>query len=99
MTVTSMTGFARADGSSGANHWAWEIKTVNGKSLDLRFRMPPGFDAVEAVARPLLGAAFARGSCQISLQVKRANAAPAVRVNQQVLQAVLLAMAEAGRQI
>ena len=99
MSVTSMTGFARADGSSGASQWAWEIKTVNGKSLDLRFRLPPGFDAVEASARTFLAGAFARGSCQIGLQVKRASAAPAVRVNQQVLQAVLAAMAEASRHI
>ena len=99
MSVTSMTGFARAEGTSGPSQWAWEIKTVNGKSLDIRFRLPPGFDVLEASARSVLSAAFARGSCQVSLQVKRSSAVPTVRVNQPVLQAVLAAMADAGRQI
>ncbi|HXR87824.1 MAG TPA: YicC/YloC family endoribonuclease, partial [Stellaceae bacterium] len=40
-----MTGFARAEGHDGPLSWAWELKSVNSKSLDLRFRLPPGFDA------------------------------------------------------
>ena len=51
MTVTSMTGFARRDGASGSTRWSWEVKTVNGKGLDIRLRLPPGFDALEAPAR------------------------------------------------
>jgi uncharacterized protein YicC (UPF0701 family) len=52
MSVTSMTGFARVEGHTGANRWAWEIKTVNSKSLDVRFRLPP------------LPAAPARSACR-----------------------------------
>ncbi len=48
MAVSSMTGFARAAGSSGGWRWAFEIKSVNAKGLDLRLRMPPPFDRVEA---------------------------------------------------
>jgi uncharacterized protein (TIGR00255 family) len=99
MTVTSMTGFARRDGSSGATRWSWEIKTVNGKGLDLRLRLPPGFDALDAPVRAAAGKVFARGSCQIGLILKRDAAAPAVRVNQAVLDAVLAAMAEAARRL
>ena len=45
MTVTSMTGFARAEGANGPNRWSWEVKTVNGKGLDVRLRLPPGLAA------------------------------------------------------
>ena len=47
MALSSMTGFARGHGVSGPYSWAWEIKSVNGKGLDLRLRMPPGWDAIE----------------------------------------------------
>jgi uncharacterized protein (TIGR00255 family) len=99
MSVTSMTGFARVEGHTGANRWAWEIKTVNSKSLDVRFRLPPGLDAIEAAARGALGAAFARGSCQIGLSVKREAVAPVVRINQPVLDAIVVAMAEASQKV
>lgn len=99
MSVTSMTGFARVEGHTGANRWAWEIKTVNSKSLDVRFRLPPGLDAVETTARATLGTAFARGSCQIGLVLKRDAVAPVVRINQPVLDAIVVAMAEASHKI
>ena len=51
MALSSMTGFARADGVSGTYVWAWEIKSVNAKGLELRLRVPPGWDAVEAPLR------------------------------------------------
>ncbi len=53
MALSSMTGFARGHGVCGSYAWAWEIKSVNGKGLDLRLRLPPGWDAIEvAGARP-----------------------------------------------
>lgn len=99
MSVTSMTGFARVEGHTGANRWAWEIKTVNSKSLDVRFRLPPGLDAVEAATRATLGSAFARGSCQIGLSLKREAVAPVVRINQPVLDAIVAAMSEASQRV
>jgi uncharacterized protein (TIGR00255 family) len=99
MTVTSMTGFARRDGASGSTRWSWEVKTVNGKGLDVRLRLPQGFDAVEVQARAAASRAFARGSCQIGLALKRETAASAVRVNQNVLDAIIAAMAEASRRL
>ena len=44
MPLASMTAFARADGSSGAVRWTWEMRSVNGKGLELRLRLPPGHD-------------------------------------------------------
>ncbi len=47
MGVVSMTGFARAEGEGSGIAWVWEVKSVNGRSLDLRLRLAPGFDALE----------------------------------------------------
>jgi uncharacterized protein (TIGR00255 family) len=99
MTVKSMTGFARGDGTSGPTRWSWEVKTVNGKGLDIRLRLPPGFDALEGPSRAAISASFSRGSCQIGLMVKRETPLGTVRINQQVLDAILEAMAEAGKRI
>jgi uncharacterized protein (TIGR00255 family) len=89
MALSSMTGFARRHGASGAYAWAWEVKSVNAKGLDLKLRMPPGWDAAEAPARALAAGKLARGSVFANLTVTRSGAAPAVRVNEPVLAAVL----------
>jgi uncharacterized protein (TIGR00255 family) len=98
MALSSMTGFARSHGVSGSYAWAWEIKSVNGKGLDLRLRMPSGWDAVEVPARARLAELVARGSLQANLTVERSGAAPVVRINAAVLEAVLAALRQlAGR--
>ena len=56
MSIHSMTGFGRSSGRSGVWGWAWEIRTVNSKGLDLRLRLPPGFDAVDIEARAAISA-------------------------------------------
>jgi uncharacterized protein (TIGR00255 family) len=89
MAVSSMTGFARGHGVSGPYVWAWEVKSVNGKGLDLRLRLPSGWDAIEAPVRARAAASFARGSIQASLTVERNGVLPVVRVNTAVLEAVL----------
>ncbi len=70
MTVASMTGFAESAGSHGALRWRWEAKSVNGRSLDMRLRVPPGYDGLEAPARRLASERFQRGAFQISLTVE-----------------------------
>ncbi len=70
MTVASMTGFAQSAGSHGSLRWRWEAKSVNGRSLDLRLRTPPGYDGLEPPARLLAGERFQRGAFQISLTVE-----------------------------
>jgi uncharacterized protein (TIGR00255 family) len=99
MTVKSMTGFARADGTSGPNHWSWEVKTVNAKGLDVRLRLPAGLEPIEGAIRSATAARFSRGSCQIGLSVKREVPLGAVRINHEVLDAVLSAMAEAAKRV
>jgi len=99
MALSSMTGFARAHGVSGAYVWAWEIKSVNGKGLDLRLRLPPGWDAIEVGVRARAAEALARGSLQAALSVERTGILPVVRVNAQVLEAVLATVRELASRI
>jgi uncharacterized protein (TIGR00255 family) len=89
MALSSMTGFARGHGVSGAYSWAWELKSVNAKGLDLRLRLPAGWDAVEVPARNSAAQTLARGTVYGTLTVERLGVAPTVRVNEPVLAAVL----------
>src|ERR1700756_16190 len=70
-TIASMTGFARTEGSVAGLAWAWELRSVNGRGLDLRFRLPPGFDALEPVLREAAGKRLKRGNVTANLTVKR----------------------------
>ncbi|MGE0751170.1 MAG: YicC/YloC family endoribonuclease [Variibacter sp.] len=93
MTLSSMTGFARADGVIDAYVWSWELKSVNSKGLDLRLRVPTGWDVVEAAARARTRA-IVRGTFYANLSVRREGVVPAVRINESVLAAVLGAIRE-----
>jgi uncharacterized protein (TIGR00255 family) len=66
-----MTGFARAEGSAAGLAWVWELRSVNGRGLDLRLRLPPGWDALEPVLREAGAKALKRGNVTASLTVKR----------------------------
>jgi uncharacterized protein (TIGR00255 family) len=89
MALSSMTGFARADGVAAAYAWAWELKSVNAKGIDLRLRMPPGWDAIEPTVRARANEALVRGTAYATLSVERRGVEPVVRVNDSVLAAVL----------
>ena len=89
MALSSMTGFARGHGVAGAYAWSWEIKSVNAKGLDLRLRLPPGWDAVEVPARKRATEKLSRGTVYANLTVERKGVAPTVKVNEPVLNAVL----------
>jgi uncharacterized protein (TIGR00255 family) len=89
MALSSMTGFARGHGVSGAYSWAWELKSVNGRGLDLRLRLPAGWDMVEVPVRNSASQGLARGTVYGALTVEREGVAPVVRVNEPVLAAVL----------
>jgi uncharacterized protein (TIGR00255 family) len=99
MALSSMTGFARSHGVCGSYAWAWEIKSVNGKGLDLRLRLPSGWDAIDPAIRPRAAAALARGSIQAGLTIERTGASPAVHVNTAVLEAVLAAARQLSQRI
>jgi uncharacterized protein (TIGR00255 family) len=89
MALSSMTGFARGHGVCGAYAWSWELKSVNAKGLDLRLRLPPGWDAVEVPVRASAAQTLARGNVYGTLTAERKGVAPIVRVNEPVLDAVL----------
>lgn len=89
MAIASMTGFAREAGTTGPFQWAWEIKSVNGRGLDIRLRTPPGLDAAGEDARQKLQKGLTRGAVQAGLTINRAAIAPRVRVNSEALQALL----------
>jgi uncharacterized protein (TIGR00255 family) len=99
MALSSMTGFARTHGVSGSYAWAWEIKAVNGKGLDLRLRLPAGWDAIESAVRARAAEALSRGSIQAGLNVERSGATPVVQVNTAVLDAVVAAARQLARRI
>jgi uncharacterized protein (TIGR00255 family) len=92
MALSSMTGFARSHGVAGSYAWAWELKSVNAKGLDLKLRLPTGWDAIEVPVRKHAADALARGSVFANLTVAREGVAPVVRVNEPVLAAVLAAL-------
>ena len=89
MALSSMTGFARSHGASGPYTFEWELKSVNAKGFDLRMRLPPGWDDLEALAKKRAGEVLSRGTVYANLNVKRTNAASMVRVNEDVLASVV----------
>ncbi len=89
MALSSMTGFARSHGASGPYAFEWELKSVNAKGFDLRLRLPQGWDELDAHSRKRASEVLARGTVYANLNVKRANAASSVRINEDVLNAVL----------
>jgi len=81
MALVSMTGFADAQGAGAGMRWRWEVKSVNGRSLDLRLRMPIGFDSMEPAARMLASERFRRGSIQATLILETTEGSRALRVD------------------
>lgn len=98
MGIASMTGFARSEGDVLGISWVWEIKSVNGKSLDLRVRLGPGFDSLEPQLRALLTQRFRRGNVSANLGVTR-TAPAAVRVNRETLAQLVGLMKELAGEI
>ena len=87
-----MTGFARADGVYGNTNWYWEARSVNGRNLELRLRVPLGFEGLEIKARNLAQDKLARGSCTLNLGVSREAGKTEIRLNEAALaQAVAVA--------
>lgn len=89
MALSSMTGFARIEGALAEARWAWEIKSVNGRGLEPRFRLPPGYDFLEHDLRKLLAEKFSRGSFNVFLALKGAAVEGAFVVNRAALASAL----------
>ncbi|MCQ1850192.1 YicC/YloC family endoribonuclease [Neorhizobium galegae] len=96
MTLQSMTGFARSEGTSGRNRYAWELRSVNGKGLDMRLRLPPGLERLEPDVRRLITEKFSRGNLQATLTLTVAETKVEAVLNRDALAAVLALRAELG---
>ncbi|CDN53385.1 YicC domain protein [Neorhizobium galegae bv. officinalis bv. officinalis str. HAMBI 1141] len=96
MTLQSMTGFARSEGTSGRNRYAWELRSVNGKGLDIRLRLPPGLERLEPDVRRLITEKFSRGNLQATLTLTVAETKVEAVLNRDALAAVLALRAELG---
>ncbi|HTW71143.1 MAG TPA: YicC/YloC family endoribonuclease [Acetobacteraceae bacterium] len=91
-TLASMTGFARTEGSVAGLAWAWELRSVNGRGLDLRFRLPPGWDSLEPGLREAAGKLLKRGNVTAGLTVKRESEARLALDSAALEQALALAL-------
>ncbi|MEN9894612.1 MAG: hypothetical protein RIR97_464 [Pseudomonadota bacterium] len=99
MTLQSMTGFSRHEGSSGRTRWVWELRSVNGKGLDLRTKLPSGFEHAETTFRQLCARHFTRGNLQISLTTSVTEMALEAVVNDAALNAILALKQRLGSHI
>ncbi|MCJ2121602.1 YicC/YloC family endoribonuclease [Methylobacterium sp. J-077] len=91
--IASMTGFARAAGTTGAVQWAWEVRSVNGRGLDVRIRVPAGYDGLGETARTALQKTLSRGQCQLTLTLTKPETTARVRINEALLASLAQAVA------
>ena len=94
-----MTGFARAEGAANGARWTWELKSVNGKGLDVRFRLPPGYDELEQQVRDRAAKVLNRGSVQATLTIQGASAQPTVILNEKLLNEVIETVRRVGARL
>ena len=84
-----MTGFARAEGHEDGVAWVWEVKSVNSKALDVRVRVPSGFESVELPLRAALAQRMKRGAVSVTLNLTKSAAGAGLRVNREALAQVV----------
>ena len=92
MTLKSMTGFASRDGLTGSATWHWELRSVNSRGLDIRLRLPPGFEGLEPRIRAAISQRLARGSIAVNLSARRTDGGTQIRLNEAALGQVLVAL-------
>jgi len=80
-----MTGYARAQGSDERRRWVWEARSVNGRNLEIRCRVPPGFDRLENPARTAIGNRLKRGNVSLTLTVASEQQSKPLRINRALL--------------
>src|SRR4051812_25744144 len=90
VAISSMTGFARAT----APGWGWEVRSVNGRGLDIRSRVPAGLDHLEMAIRAAVGKQVSRGNVSVTLTLDAAGAGQRLRLNHQALSDVLAILKE-----
>jgi uncharacterized protein (TIGR00255 family) len=89
MSIKSMTGFARADGSHEGAAWHWEVRSVNGRGLDVRLRLPSGSELLEPKVREAVARHVTRGSLTISLSSEGGAGGQEIRLNERALTQVM----------
>lgn len=93
--LSSMTGFAAAKGQATGYNWAWDMRSVNGKGLDVRLRVPDWIEGLEAMLRADMGRGVQRGNVSLTLKVARnAGEAEALAINPDALAGVLAALGQ-----
>jgi uncharacterized protein (TIGR00255 family) len=90
--LNSMTGFGRAEGTLGGARWTWELRSVNGKGLDVRLRLPGGLEALETRVRDAVSRRLSRGNVSVNLSYQRAQGDLVPQVNETGLNAVLASL-------
>ncbi len=94
-----MTGFARTSGAIESFTWTWELKSVNGRNLDIRCRVPTGFEALENFVRTATAEKLKRGNLSVTLTVEDAGSRGRLNVNREALAQVLAVMRDLEPQI
>ncbi len=89
-----MTGFARIEGAKDEYRWVWEAKSVNSKGLDIRFRLPRGFDEAEIALRRTVAKKIARGNLFVVLKLKKPETESILRINRHFLEQLMLLVKE-----
>lgn len=96
MTLKSMTGFGRSSGVHGETSWHWEARSVNGRNLELRFRLPSGLEGLEIKARAFCQEKLARGNATLNLTLRRESGQLVIRLNESALSQALAVAERAG---
>jgi len=94
VAVASMTGFARKEGALAGFAWTWELKSVNGRNLDMRCRLPGGYDALEQFARTTAADILKRGNVNVALTLTQQEKTGTFRINETALAQVEKIIAE-----
>lgn len=92
MTLKSMTGFARSEAVCAGARWHWEVRSVNGRGLEVRLRLPQGYEGLEPRVREAAARHIVRGNVAITLNVQRDAGAAEIMLNEAVLSQVLAAI-------
>ncbi len=90
--IRSMTGFASAKGELAPHSWSWELRSVNGKGLDIRLRVPDWLTGLEAFLRGELSKSLKRGNVTLNLRLSRDESATELKLNEQALHVALDAL-------
>ena len=89
MPISSMTGYARTEGAEGNCRWTWDVRSVNGKGLDIRTRLPAGFEGLDPQIKKRASARLRRGNVSVTLQLTRDAGGLRAAINEDLLESVL----------